>query len=429
MRRMSAWRLILLGFSAIQIGACTSKHAPGEKDENKPATSEKASEKHEEHEAGGVHVSRGENGHAIINIDAATQQRIGLKLQHLEKSTRKKILIAFGRLEQDPVATFTVRAPLAGFLISDSSKSWPELGRNVSAGTLIGQVRPRLGPVEMFDMRTRLATAHSEVDEVLADLEAARKSLASKQLLNKDQKVVSERTLEEAERDVKKGETRLAAARETVKLLEDAVGKGEGISVALPLTVDRSGQVVQLDAEPGEAVESGQIILKVADQSKLIARIDLATCPPSEILSEPLGATITVAGATEKKFSGKYIGGSAPADLMTAGRSFIFSIADSGNQLSPGLAVSAYMEMPGEAVAGVVVSDNSILRFAGSAWVYLEIAEDKFERVPVENATPNEKGWFSQSLPADKEVVTDGAALLLSEELKSQIEAEEEGSE
>lgn len=421
--------IMVFAAAAMQMLACRPQKAADEKGEHEPTSSQKSEEGDEEGDAGGTKVSRGENGNAVVSVSAETQARIGLRLQKLEKATRKKTLVAFGRLEQDPVATFTVRAPLAGFIVGDSSNPWPEIGQTIGAGTLIGHIRPRLGPVEMFDMRTRLASAHGEVEEVMADLEAARKSLASKQLLNKDQKVVSERTLEEAERDVKKGETRLSAAKETVKLLEDALGKGEGISVALPLTVERAGQVIQLDAEPGEAVESGQTILKVADQSRLIARIDLTTCPPSEVLSEPLGATIAVAGASEKKFAGKFIGGSTPADLMTSGRSFIFSMTDSANQLSPGLSVSAYMEMPGEAVTGVVVPQSAILRYAGSAWVYVQTAEEKFERMPVENAVPNDSGWFSVSLPAEKKVITDGAALLLSEELKSQIEAEEQGSE
>jgi hypothetical protein len=422
--------LLILLLAAVGLGfACHSgeSHDPDTDHDEKNATTKAGEEEHEK--SGRAHVSRTQQGNALVAIDEETQKRMGLEFHALEKTSQTPTIRAFGRLEQDPSAAFAIRAPLAGFLIANPETPWPELGGLVNQGSIIGHVRPRLGPVELFDLSIRLRQARAEVEEVAADLSVSRASYENKRQLNQKEKVVSDRTLEEAEAKVKSSEARLQAAKETMQLLEDAVGNHKGISTAIPLTVERAGQVIQVEGQPGEAVESGQNILRIADQTHMIARVEVAGTSSQNPTSDPIKATVAVCGAEDKPITARVLGSIAATDVITSGRAFLLALIDESSVIRPGLPVTAFLEMPGETAVGVLVPRSALLRYAGSAWVYRKSGGQQFERVALTDFQPGEKGWFTRSLTEKDEIVTTGAASLLSEELKSQIEAEEEGGE
>jgi len=64
---------------------------------------------------------------------------------------------AYGRIEEDPNASFTLRSPVTGYLETNESASWPQLGQSLAAETLVGKVTPRLTPVERFDLTSRVS--------------------------------------------------------------------------------------------------------------------------------------------------------------------------------------------------------------------------------------------------------------------------------
>jgi hypothetical protein len=71
----------------------------------------------------------------------------------------------------------------------------------------------------------------------------------------------------------------------------------------------------------------------------------------------------------------------------------------------------------------VLLPRSAVVRFNGTAWVYVQTAPDTFRRTEVSLAHSLEKGWFVQgSLNLQDKVVTVGAQQLLSEERKGQGE-------
>ncbi|WP_442753140.1 hypothetical protein, partial [Klebsiella pneumoniae] len=64
----------------------------------------------------------------------------------------------------------------------------------------------------------------------------------------------------------------------------------------------------------------------------------------------------------------------------------------------------------------------------GRAWVYLRVNETQFEREEVEPLSNSENGHWRLSVPQKSPlpVVTKGAEILLSEELKSSIQVGED---
>ena len=75
--------------------------------------------------------------------------------------------------------------------------------------------------------------------------------------------------------------------------------------------------------------------------------------------------------------------------------------------------------LPGEKQSGVTVPRNAIVRFNGTAWVFLQTGDDTFQRTEVELERPLQDGWFvREGLKPEAKVVTTGAQQLLSEEFK-----------
>ena len=62
-----------------------------------------------------------------------------------------------------------------------------------------------------------------------------------------------------------------------------------------------------------------------------------------------------------------------------------------------------------------------MVRFGGATWIYLQTAEESFQRVEVTLDSPLQNGWFvGKGLKPQDKVVTVGGQELLSEELKGQ---------
>ena len=61
-------------------------------------------------------ISRTPEGNLTVTIDHETQQRMGLETAALVSETVHPEVAAYGRLQEDPGASFVVRAPVAGVL-------------------------------------------------------------------------------------------------------------------------------------------------------------------------------------------------------------------------------------------------------------------------------------------------------------------------
>ena len=70
---------------------------------------------------------------------------------------------------------------------------------------------------------------------------------------------------------------------------------------------------------------------------------------------------------------------------------------------------------------GIIVPREAMVRAEGAAWVYEQVADNKFTRREVLLEEPTEKGWFvTKGLRAASKLVIAGAQEILSEEMKEQ---------
>lgn len=353
----------------------------------------------------------------VVKLEPAAQARAALKTDPLAEMALAPETAAYGRFEEDPSSGLTLRAPIAGTLRATVGRDWPALGETLQADTAFGWIEPRFAPTDRVDLTSRLAAARADVDARNAAVRAAKSALDRVRILNAEEKSASDRTLEEADLRFREEDARLRAASETVKLLEASLAPVPGEAARIPLT-GASGQVVAVLARPGEAVESGQEILRIASVGRLVAR---AWIPPGEPLLEPNpAARILALGREDRPLRGIPLGrGNGPGQVL------MYRIEDPA--LRPGMAFQAWIISQGDPQKGVVVPRSALVRVAGKTWAYVQIDEPSFARREVVGARPVADGWFvPQGFTPGQRVVTSGAQILLSEELKSQIQVGEE---
>lgn len=376
----------------------------------------------EDENESGISSEKSRAGDVVLTLTDAAFERLAIETEPLRGVTQTRRVSAFGRLVEDPAEAFVLRAPLAGTL-RRGGDAWPAVGATVRSGTIVAQLEPRVTPTERIDLLTRLSAAQGEQSEAEASVSAARSSYEQKRKLNDENHIVSDRSLEEAESRFKAEAARLERTKETVNLIEHALTAQGGPSAPTTLSAPRDGVIVDIAAQPDEAVEAGQIIARVASYESLLARVALA--PGDEVDTQSSDALLQVAGG-DKSLPAVLSGVVAAADGSAAPVALL-KIENTERALRPGRPVTAWLAAPGAPRKGVDVPRAAVVRTGGRAWVYVAQDDRVFTRlaIPVDSPTPG--GWFvaSDDLRVDDEVVIVGADGLLSEELKHEIEQEE----
>jgi multidrug efflux pump subunit AcrA (membrane-fusion protein) len=355
-------------------------------------------------------------------------EHAGIKTEALEAGTFAPETKLYGMLAEDPAASFTLRAPAAGIIVAND-KTWPSVGQMIGDKTALGQVQQRLAPADQIaltaqqvTLQTQLTTA--QADEIAAQiaLEAAKASYDRLKALNAQDKNVSDRVVEEALTKVKTEEAHLQAARKTVELIKSTLASPQMKAGALPLEVEKGGEVADVTARPGESVESGVPILRAVDFRHLMASVYVT--PGEALPSHPKQATIVPIGFEGKPLTGTFAGPGAAADPKTHQPPllFKFDVPEAAATLRPGVPVTASVPAEGEPLKGVAVSKSAVVRYLGKVWVYVVAPDGGFDRkeISADRQMPDGSGFFViEGLKPGDQIVTTGAASLLSQEINA----------
>lgn len=105
--------------------------------------------------------------------------------------------------------------------------------------------------------------------------------------------------------------------------------------------------------------------------------------------------------------------------------SFLY-FAEAHPGLVPGINFAVFLPS-GPPRDGVIVPSDAIVWWQGKAWCYVEESAGKFVRKEVAASNPVSNGWFvTEGIDAQAQVVRSGAQALLSEEFRSQIQADQD---
>jgi hypothetical protein len=86
------------------------------------------------------------------------------------------------------------------------------------------------------------------------------------------------------------------------------------------------------------------------------------------------------------------------------------------------MSITAWLPSESDQQTGVIFPKSALIWSMDQAFVYLKIDDDKFTRRAVNNYAATTSGYFiNHTLKPDEQIVTIGAEMLLSEELRSQM--------
>jgi RND family efflux transporter MFP subunit len=359
-----------------------------------------------------------------VTLKMDAQQRAGLKVESLVPQKIHPELTVFGRLEEDPSASFVVRAPVAGMLHAVPNRAWPTLGESLTAGSVVGQLEPRLLPTDRLNFTTQLATARADLNSSLASVAAAQSDYDRAKALNADNKNVSDKVLQEAEARLLGERAKERAARANVDSLEASLQSGGTIGNR-PIIAERGGEVVEVVAQPGEAVEQGSTIIRVAHLNHLLARVDL---PVGDHASPRNRSALIIPAGFEDRapLTAERVAVAPATDPHTQGISLLYRLDKTLFGLRPGTAVTAVLPLTTTSKEGFLIPRSAIVQQGGKSWAYVETTQERFVRRAVPLDFPSPKGFIALSgFSRGDRVVVIGAQTLLSEEFKSENETDE----
>lgn len=246
-----------------------------------------------------------------------------------------------------------------------------------------------LDPQPLFELGNRLSIARAERDAVHAQAEASAAQAARAQMLFRDDRNVSQKAMQDAQAAAHADQARLASANSTCATIAATIRQQFGAALAA-------------------AAETQSALWRqlTAGQSSLV-RITFAggaAAPPDKV---------SLAAATGRSVDARKLSAAGQVDPMLQGASYVYMVAPA---LPAGMRTLVHAAS-GPGKAGVLIPDSAIVWYGDTRWVYLRDAGQRYTRRLVEAAIPAAGGLLSaQGLRAGDLVVTQGAALLLSEE-------------
>ncbi len=149
------------------------------------------------------------------------------------------------------------------------------------------------------------------------------------------------------------------------------------------------------------------------------ALVQLSVAAGETLPAVPRRAQVFALSDSTAPIEAQFLGPSPTTDPQMQGRGFLFLVSPNNSRLTPGASVSGQILLPGEPQLGVALPREAVVRYNGAAWVYRQTSEQTFARTEVALDQLLPEGWFvRQGFKAEDKVVTTGAQLLLSEELK-----------
>lgn len=255
----------------------------------------------------------------------------------------------------------------------------------------------------LIELRTRYLT-------ILADTQIHEQAVSAKQqeynrlyALNQDDKNVADKVVIQAKQALDAEKTKLKVIQNKAQHIVDNIRQRWGNRLA---TLATQAQTPALD----RIIQNKSVLLEITLPFK-------AAQPKS-------GSAISIAptSALQKTVKAQYLSPAPGNSNQTMQGKTYFYIA-SAAFLRADMPVKVLNYTATESAAeGVFIPNKAVVWYAGRPWVYQKTDVTTFMRLPINNDTEIDDGWFYQgSLNPNDEIVTSGAQLLLSEEFKYQI--------
>lgn len=305
-----------------------------------------------------------EHGSAGVQVDTASQQRIGVRLASVERQTLSREVQTYGNVAIDETTMFNISPKIEGWVRKLHVNA---VGQRVRAGQILYEtyspdlVQRQRDYIDIFTRKDQLTKGQAEIPiynvQMLAALEKER-LLSRAKLLNTD---VSEKMLEEIEK------TRLPV---------DIV----------PVYAPKSSFVTQIGAREGSYIAPMTNVLSFADASSVW--IDIVLYPDQLAwVKEGDEATVKPPHSDQPRIKGRLKFVSPTVDSATRTVRARFTVSNAHQLFRPGEFVDVLIAArPRKALA---VPRSAVMRTGKGNRVMLAGGDGHFTPVPVETGVEN----------------------------------------
>ena len=243
---------------------------------------------------------------------------------------------------------------------------------------------------DLVSSRNGYIAAQVQLAKSRADADVARREYSRLKALFGQNQNTSEKSLQAAEAVSKARDADLTAAEQGIALEEAAVRQDWGEVVTKWI------------------VEDSIDLQRVLNQRRTLVQITLPFAQKAE-----LPKTISLELPDSARTEAALVSPVPRVDPRIQGKSYLY-MGPSESGLAPGTNLLAHFAI-GARMSGVIVPSAAVVWSEGKAWVYQQIAQNRFMQRPLATNLPVEDGYFVTSgLQAGDKVVTQGAQALLS---------------
>ena len=319
----------------------------------------------------------------VLPLTAAQKKNLGIATVAAATQTASPALTYAARVTLPPASVRVAAAAGAGLV----TQLHVQAGDTVKRGApLVSLSMPGLADAQnaltQARLRSQLAAGNAARDEKLFS-----------------EGLIAESRLRATRSEAQSARASLAAARSALSLM----GAGKVAGSAITLTAPIAGVVTESVAEPGQRVDAGMALVKVADLSKLALEIPLSTAQARQVA---VGQSVTVA---DSEACGRV---TALLPQLNASQSVLAraSLSDPQGLLRPGQSVQV-------AVAGTQAARTLAVPAAALVWkvnvpyVFVETAQG-FAPTQVQLVRQNASQAEVSGLAAGSRVAAKGVAAL-----------------
>ena len=322
-----------------------------------------------------------------------------------EEGIETKSLVVDNKDAEKGAATLIL--PIASQIQSGIKTNKLQNTQQQSATSSFGTVEAIDG---LLELRNRYFSAIAEGNVSRATITNAEQSLERLQLLNQDDKNVSDRAVEEAQANLDSERAKLVSTTTLANGIRDNMRQQWGTTLTSWATQNDKNTAIQ------SLLETQNVLLKIT------LPFEVSPSKNSVLVVSPMGSQ-------ETQVSAQFISDAPQTDNTIQGKTYFYT-APAGN-LRAGMRVITRLSQQSKKSSGVIIPHEAVVWYANQAWAYQKIGTDKFIRRLISTETEVESdtisGWYNTTGFAENdEIVTNGAQLLLSEELKYQIKNENE---
>ncbi|OGU21556.1 MAG: efflux transporter periplasmic adaptor subunit [Hydrogenophilales bacterium RIFOXYD1_FULL_62_11] len=319
----------------------------------------------------------------LLPLTAAQKTNLGIATVAAATQTAGPALTYPARVTLPPASVRVVAAAGAGLVTQ----------LHVQAGDAV----KRGAPLVTLSM-PGLADAQNGLTQARLKSQLAASNAARDQKLFAEG-LIAESRLRATQSEMQSARANLVAAQTTLSML----GAGKVSGSAITLTAPIAGVVIESAAGPGERVDAGMALVKVADLSKLALEIPLSTAQARQVA---VGQAVTVA---DSPASGRV---TALLPQLNASQSVLAraSLVDPQKLLRPGQSVQVGLA-GAQSAQGLAVPAAALVWKANLPYVFVETAKG-FVPTPVKLVRQNASQAEVTGLAAGSRIAVKGVAAL-----------------